>query len=107
MPVCCKVLIRRGVLKTYNTVTPSATRTFLTSRHEIKEDAAMLVLTRKLNESVYIDGDIEVMIVAVRGNKVRLGFRAPAEVSIQRKERALAIEHLHGDFHTDDEHPED
>ncbi|MBI3862097.1 MAG: carbon storage regulator [Planctomycetia bacterium] len=67
----------------------------------------MLVLTRKLNESVYIDGDIEVMIVAVRGNKVRLGFRAPADVSIQRKERALAIDHPHGDFHTDDERPED
>ncbi|HEY3963689.1 MAG TPA: carbon storage regulator [Planctomycetaceae bacterium] len=48
----------------------------------------MLVLTRKMNESVYIDGEIEVMVVSVRGNKVRLGFRAPADVSIQRKERA-------------------
>lgn len=47
----------------------------------------MLVLTRKTDESVFIDGDIEVMVVAVRGNKVRLGFRAPADVSIQRKER--------------------
>lgn len=48
----------------------------------------MLVLTRKINESICIDGGIEVMVVAIRGNKVRLGFRAPAEVSIQRKERA-------------------
>lgn len=47
----------------------------------------MLVLTRKTDESIFIDGDIEVMVVAVRGNKVRLGFRAPANVSIQRKER--------------------
>lgn len=47
----------------------------------------MLVLTRKTDESVFIDGDIEVMVVAVRGSKVRLGFRAPANVSIQRKER--------------------
>jgi len=48
----------------------------------------MLVLTRKTNESIYIDGTIEVMVVAVRGNRVRLGFRAPADVTIQRKERA-------------------
>jgi len=48
----------------------------------------MLVLTRKLNESVVIDGGIEIMVVAVRGNKVRLGFRAPAEVAIQRAECA-------------------
>jgi len=47
----------------------------------------MLVLTRKINESIIIDGGIEVMVVQVRGNRVRLGFRAPADVSIQRKER--------------------
>ena len=47
----------------------------------------MLVLTRKTNESIYIDGGIEVMVVQVRGNRVRLGFRAPSDVSIQRKER--------------------
>jgi carbon storage regulator len=48
----------------------------------------MLVLTRKTNESVFIAGGIEVMVVQVRGNRVRLGFRAPANVSIQRRERA-------------------
>lgn len=48
----------------------------------------MLVLTRKLNESVIIDGGIEIMVVAVRGNKVRLGFRAPDDVTIQRSECA-------------------
>jgi len=49
----------------------------------------MLVLTRKTNESIFIDGGIEVMVVQVRGNRVRLGFRAPSEVSIQRKERMV------------------
>jgi carbon storage regulator len=53
----------------------------------------MLVLTRKLNESVVIDGGIEVMVVAVRGNKVRLGFRAPTDVAIQRSECAVDSEH--------------
>ncbi len=49
----------------------------------------MLVLTRKTNESIYIDGGIEVMVVQVRGNRVRLGFRAPSDISIQRKERMV------------------
>ena len=52
-----------------------------------QEEIAMLVLTRKTNESICIEGGIEVMVVQVRGNRVRLGFRAPAEISIQRKER--------------------
>jgi carbon storage regulator CsrA len=47
----------------------------------------MLVLTRKTNESIIIDGAIEVMVVQVRGNRVRLGFRAPSNISIQRRER--------------------
>ena len=50
----------------------------------------MLVLTRKINESIVIDGGIEVMVVQVRGNRVRLGFRAPSDVSIQRRERLTA-----------------
>jgi carbon storage regulator CsrA len=50
----------------------------------------MLVLTRKINESICIDGGIEIMVVQVRGNRVRLGFRAPTDVSIQRKERSVA-----------------
>ena len=56
----------------------------------------MLVLTRKLNESITIDGGIEVMVVAVHGNKVRLGFRAPADVAIQRTERATGEDRRHG-----------
>ena len=47
----------------------------------------MLVLTRKTNEAIVIDGGIEVMVVQVRGNRVRLGFRAPSNISIQRRER--------------------
>lgn len=52
----------------------------------------MLVLTRKTNESICIGPGIEVMVVAVRGNRVRLGFRAPSDVSIQRKERLMRSE---------------
>jgi carbon storage regulator len=46
----------------------------------------MLVLSRKINESVMIDGGIRVMVVGVRGNQVRLGFEAPSGVRIFREE---------------------
>ena len=46
----------------------------------------MLVLSRKMNESVIIDGGIRVMVVGVRGNQVRLGFEAPHGVRIFREE---------------------
>lgn len=44
----------------------------------------MLVLTRKLNESIKIGNDIEVRIVSIRGDKVRLGVTAPDNVEIVR-----------------------
>ncbi len=46
----------------------------------------MLVLTRKLNETIVIDGNIRVQVLEVRGGRVRLGIEAPAEVNIRRGE---------------------
>jgi carbon storage regulator len=46
----------------------------------------MLVLTRRLGEKVVIDGDIEVMVVGVQGDKVRLGIIAPPCVQVDRQE---------------------
>ncbi len=46
----------------------------------------MLVLTRKVNESIVIDGDITIKVVGVRGNQVRLGITAPPSRSIYRSE---------------------
>ena len=46
----------------------------------------MLVLTRRVNESVIIDGNIAVTVLAIEGDKVKLGIAAPREVSIFRKE---------------------
>ena len=46
----------------------------------------MLVLSRKQNESVVIEGGITVTVVEVRGDKVRLGIEAPAGVEVHRRE---------------------
>ena len=46
----------------------------------------MLVLSRKQNERLIIDGNIVVTIVRVSGGTVRIGIEAPAEVSIRREE---------------------
>jgi carbon storage regulator len=46
----------------------------------------VLTLTRSVGESIRIGEDIEVYVVEVRGGTVRLGFKAPREVSIHREE---------------------
>ena len=46
----------------------------------------MLVLTRRKDEAIIIDGRIRVTILGIKGNRVRLGITAPAEVPIQREE---------------------
>ena len=56
----------------------------------------MLVLSRKKNESIVINDNIVVTIVDVRGDKVRLGFDAPREVKIHRREIYDAIRQSEG-----------
>jgi carbon storage regulator len=46
----------------------------------------MLVLSRQRDETIVIGDDIEVTIIDIRGDKVRLGINAPREVPIDRKE---------------------
>jgi carbon storage regulator len=48
----------------------------------------MLVLSRRTEEEIVIDGQIRVKVLATRGGKVRLGICAPQEVSIERGELA-------------------
>ena len=51
----------------------------------------MLVLTRKLGESIIIGGNIKITIVAVDGGAVRLGIEAPATVAVYRQELYDAV----------------
>lgn len=50
----------------------------------------MLVLSRKLNEGVRIDREIEIKVLSIHGNRVKLGFCCPDEVAIHRSELVAA-----------------
>lgn len=52
----------------------------------------MLVLTRKINESIIINEDIELQVLSIDGDQVKLGIQAPRSVDIHRKEVFLSIQ---------------
>ena len=56
----------------------------------------MLVLSRKRDEKIVIGDNITVMVIEIRGDKVRLGIEAPREVSVHRQEVYEAIKREHG-----------
>ena len=51
----------------------------------------MLVLTRKSNQSIMIGDDIEVSVLSIMGEKVRVGIQAPRDIPVFRKEVYLEI----------------
>ena len=53
----------------------------------------MLILTRRIGETVMIGDDITVTVLRVKGNQVRLGVNAPKAVSVQREEIFHRIKH--------------
>ncbi len=53
----------------------------------------MLVLSRKIDERIVIAGGIEIRVLQIRGNNVRLGVTAPGHVSVHRFEVQKRIEH--------------
>ena len=67
----------------------------------------MLILTRKVGESVLIGDDISISVLSVRGNQVKLGVQAPKEVSVHREEIYQRIlqskdEHIDGASYTNE-----
>jgi carbon storage regulator len=60
------------------------------------KEAKMLVLSRKKNESIIINDDITIVVVEIRGDKVRLGVEAPKEIPVHRNEVYEAIRRNQG-----------
>lgn len=52
----------------------------------------MLILTRKVGESIAIGDDIQVSVVEIKGTQVKLGIRAPMDVTVHREEIYLKIQ---------------
>ena len=52
----------------------------------------MLVLSRRVNEAIRINDDITIVVVDIRGDKVRLGIEAPKDVPVHRQEVYDAIQ---------------
>jgi carbon storage regulator len=68
----------------------------------------MLVLTRKSNQSIMIGDEIEVSVLSVMGEKVRIGIQAPQKVPVFRKEIYLEIHRETGAVTvTEGDHPAD
>ncbi|MDD3587110.1 MAG: carbon storage regulator CsrA [Thermoguttaceae bacterium] len=65
----------------------------------------MLVLSRKKNESIVIDDKISIVIIEIRGDKVRLGIDAPKDVTVHRQEVFEAIQHADADQAADTNEP--
>jgi carbon storage regulator len=61
----------------------------------------MLVLTRKSNQSIMIGDDIEVSVLSVMGEKVRIGIQAPQRIPVFRKEIYLEIHREDGTIEVD------
>ena len=61
----------------------------------------MLILTRRVGESVVIGGDVTVTVLGVKGNQARLGVNAPRDVAVHREEIHERIEREKADVDTD------
>jgi carbon storage regulator len=52
----------------------------------LQEDVAMLILTRRVGETLMIGDEISITVLGVKGNQVRIGINAPKDVTVHREE---------------------
>ncbi|MCB1735393.1 MAG: carbon storage regulator CsrA [Gammaproteobacteria bacterium] len=62
----------------------------------------MLILTRRVGETLMIGDEVSVTVLGVKGNQVRIGINAPKDVSVHREEIYERIKHEHEHEHEQD-----
>ncbi len=68
----------------------------------------MLILTRRISESVIISDDVKVTVLGIKGNQVRLGIDAPKDITVHREEIYERIQAERGGTHSSSgEEPEE
>jgi carbon storage regulator len=60
----------------------------------------MLILTRRVGETVVIGNDVDVTVLGIKGNQVRLGVKAPREISVHREEIYKRIKEEQNESHS-------
>jgi carbon storage regulator len=60
--------------------------------YSLWKETTMLILTRRVGETLCIGNDVTVTVLSIQGNHVRLGTRAPKEIAVHREEVALRIQ---------------
>jgi carbon storage regulator len=75
-------------------IAPGRSGCFIGGRIVVQAGEApdVLVLTRKANQSIMIGDDIEISVLAIMGEKVRIGIEAPRSVPVYRKEVYVEIQ---------------
>jgi len=67
----------------------------------------MLILTRRIGETLIIGDDVNITVLGVKGNQVRLGINAPKDVSVHREEIYLRIQQEKTGTSSEDEDADD
>ncbi len=62
----------------------------------------MLILTRRVGETLMVGDEVSVTVLGVKGNQVRIGINAPKDVSVHREEIYLRIQKEQGDEESED-----
>jgi carbon storage regulator len=72
--------------------------------HEWERRYIMLILTRRIGETLMVGDDVTVTVLGVKGNQVRIGVNAPKDVAVHREEIYQRIQKEKGGVDEDDNH---